>query len=84
MRATLDQFPIKSKFSFSLIAVILMLLVAAIGPLDYLLVNRLLGKPLLGWLSFPLMAIALSVLLVYQAQPRPELAAEDASPARWR
>ncbi|MEO1525406.1 MAG: hypothetical protein AAFX06_08215 [Planctomycetota bacterium] len=69
MRATLDQFSIKSHFSFSLISLIVMLLVAAIGPLDYLLVNRVLGRPLLGWLSFPLMAIGLSVFLVSQSRP---------------
>ena len=69
MRATLDQFEIKSRFSFSLVSVIVMLLVAAIGPLDYLLVNRLLGRPLLGWLSFPLMAIGLAAFLVNQSRP---------------
>ena len=70
MRGTLDQFAIKSSFSFSLVSVIVMLLIAAIGPLDYLLVNRVLGKPLLGWLSFPLIAIALSAVLVIQSAPR--------------
>ncbi|MEL6104442.1 MAG: hypothetical protein AAFU85_00335 [Planctomycetota bacterium] len=77
MRATLDQFEIKSRFSFSLVSLIVMLLVAAIGPLDYLLVNRLLGRPLLGWLSFPLMAIGLTVFLVTQSKPN--LPPEDAS-----
>ena len=41
-------------------SLVLLSLIAAIGPLDYLLINRLLGKPLLGWLTFPLMAIGLS------------------------
>ncbi|MCO8124925.1 hypothetical protein NHH03_24520 [Stieleria sp. TO1_6] len=70
MRGVLDQFAIKPQFSFSLISVIVMLLIAAVGPLDYLLVNRVLGKPLLGWLTFPLIAIALSVFLITQAAPR--------------
>jgi hypothetical protein len=70
MRGVLDQFVVKPSFSFSLVSVIVMLLIAAIGPLDYLLINRVLGKPLLGWLSFPLIAIALSVFLVMQAAPR--------------
>jgi hypothetical protein len=70
MRGVLDQFAIKPSFSFSLVSVIVMLLIAAVGPLDYLLINRFFGKPLLGWLSFPLMAIALSVFLVIQAAPR--------------
>lgn len=37
MRGTLDQFAIKPKYSFSLVSLVLMLLIAAIGPLDYLL-----------------------------------------------
>ena len=69
MRASLDQFELKRKFPFSVVALILMALVAAVGPLDYLLVNRLLGRPLLGWLSFPLMAIGLSAILITQSTP---------------
>ncbi len=69
MRATLDQFPLKRKFGFSIVALILMALIAAIGPLDYLLINRVLGRPLLGWLTFPLAAIALSALLMFQSRP---------------
>ncbi len=67
MRVTLDQFAVKRTFSFSVLSLILMGLIAAIGPLDYLLINRVCGRPLLGWLSFPLMAIGLSVVLVQQA-----------------
>ncbi len=69
LRTTLDQFAIKRKFGFSLVSLILMALIAAIGPLDYLLINRVLGRPLLGWVTFPLMAIGLSVLLAIQARP---------------
>ncbi len=46
-----------------------MALIAAIGPLDYLLLNRVFGRPLLGWLTFPIVAIGLSMVLVYQARP---------------
>ncbi len=69
MRVTLDQFPIKRSFAFSVVSLILMGLIAAIGPLDYLLVNRLLGRPLLGWLSVPLVAIGLSGVLILQSAP---------------
>jgi hypothetical protein len=69
MRVTLDQFPIKRTFAFSIVSLILMGLIAAIGPLDYLLVNRLLGRPLLGWLSVPLIAIGLSAVLMLQSTP---------------
>ena len=79
MRGTLDQFSIKPRFSFSFVSLIVMLLVAAVGPLDYLLVNRLLGRPLLGWLSFPLMAIGLSVVLASQAKPSLESADRSSS-----
>lgn len=78
MRGTLDQFPLKPSFSFSLVSVIVMLFAIAIGPIDYLLINRLLGKPLLGWLTFPIAAIALSAVLVQQASPR--LQAESVKP----
>ena len=70
MRGVLDQFAIKPRFSFSLVSVVVMLLIALIGPLDYLLINRVWGKPLLGWVTFPLIAIALSVFLVIQAAPK--------------
>ncbi len=69
LRASLDRFATRRKFGFSIVSLVLMALIAAIGPLDYLLVNRLLGRPLLGWLTFPLMAIGLSAILVTQSQP---------------
>ena len=69
LRSTLDQFDVKRTFSFSLVSIILMALIAAIGPLDYLLINRFLGRPLLGWLSFPMVAVALTLVLMYEARP---------------
>jgi len=69
LRSTLDQFDVKRTFSFSLVSIILMALIAAIGPLDYLLINRFLGRPLLGWLSFPVVAVALTLVLMYEARP---------------
>lgn len=79
MRGVLDQFSIKSSLGFSVVSVIIMLLIAAIGPLDYWLINRFLGKPLLGWMSFPLIAIGLSVFLVIRAEPRISGDAGDSS-----
>lgn len=69
MRATLDRFEVKRSVPFSVIALIVIGWIAVIGPLDYWVLNRVLGRPLLGWLSFPLMAIGLSVLLVFAARP---------------
>lgn len=59
VRAALDRFPSHRRTPFSIVSLILLAVAALVGPLDYWLINRVLGKPLLGWLSFPL-----SVLLV--------------------
>ena len=67
VRASLDQFSSKNSLHFSIVALILMALIALIGPLDFLLVNRWFGKPLLGWFTFPLVAIGLSGVLIWQA-----------------
>ena len=69
VRSSLDQFEVKRTFGFSVISLILMALIAAIGPLDYLLLNRVFGRPLLGWLTFPIVALGLSLILVYQSRP---------------
>ena len=70
MRSTLEQFPIKASVSFAFLSLIVLVLVALIGPLDYLLINRFFGRPLLGWLTFPLVCVVLSGLLLFQARPR--------------
>ncbi|MDF1840843.1 MAG: hypothetical protein P1U77_05370 [Rubripirellula sp.] len=69
LRSTLDQFQIQRNLGFSFVSLILMALIAIIGPLDYLLINRVLGRPLLGWLSFPIATIGLSIMLILQARP---------------
>ena len=69
LRATLDQFEIKKQYSFSFLSLIVIGFLAFIGPLDFLLINRLIGKPLLGWLSFPISAISVSLFLTYQSLP---------------
>ena len=69
LRSTLDQFQIQRNTSFSIVSLILMALIAIIGPLDYLLINRVLGRPLLGWISFPIVTIGLSIMLILQARP---------------
>jgi hypothetical protein len=69
IRTSLDQFPVKRHFGFSVISLVLMGLIAVIGPLDYLLINRLFGRPLLGWLTFPLAALGLSAILIHQSRP---------------
>ncbi len=78
-RSTLDQFPIKRKFSFSVLALMLLGLIALIGPLEYWLINRVLRKPLLGWLTFPLVTLGLSAVLASWAAPKPPAAANTAT-----
>lgn len=65
VRAALDRFDSNRRLPFSILSLALLLLAALIGPLDYLLVNRVLGKPLLGWVSFPLSVLAMSALFIY-------------------
>lgn len=65
LRAALDRFDSNRRLPFSILSLALLLLAALIGPVDYLLVNRVLGKPLLGWVSFPLSVLAMSALFVY-------------------
>ncbi|QEG43296.1 hypothetical protein [Roseimaritima ulvae] len=65
LRATLDRFPSDARIPFSVVAFSLVGLFFFIGPLDYLLVNRWLKRPLVGWLTFPLLILASSVFLVY-------------------
>ncbi|MEM9825710.1 MAG: hypothetical protein AAF958_03935 [Planctomycetota bacterium] len=65
MRIALDQ-PRRRGQSFAFIALAMLGLLALIGPLDYWLLNRVLGRPLLGWLSFPLMVAGLGGLVYWQ------------------
>ncbi|XZE54842.1 hypothetical protein SH139x_000822 [Planctomycetaceae bacterium SH139] len=64
LKTSLDQFAGASRVQFSAIAAILLCLIGFIGPIDYFLINRFLGRPLLGWLSFPLMIISLSAAIL--------------------
>ncbi|MCM2371521.1 hypothetical protein [Aporhodopirellula aestuarii] len=70
VRRTLDRFSTKRNVSFSIIALIIATLIALVAPLDYLFVRRYLGNPLLGWATFPVVAVVLSVALVIAANPR--------------
>lgn len=76
-RVILDRFELKRGMSFSGISLIILGLIAVIGPLDYLLVNRVFGRPLLGWMTFPIVAILVSVFLIVQVQPQ---ASDDSVP----
>jgi hypothetical protein len=70
LRACMDQFRAKRSFGFSLLSLCMMGLIAVIGPLDHWVVNRILGRPLLGWLTFPIVAVGISTVLIFQSQAR--------------
>ncbi|WDQ18722.1 hypothetical protein [Rhodopirellula sp. P2] len=69
-RATLDRFELKRPFSFAVLAVIIGLLIALVGPLDYLLMRKFNQRAWIGWLTFPVVSVALSIGLWMAAQPR--------------
>lgn len=71
LRAALDRFDSHSRVPFSVVSLILLGLAALVGPLDYLLINRVVGKPLVGWISFPVSVIAIAALVVSLTGSRP-------------
>lgn len=54
---SLDDFPSVSRFTIWHVMGLLAALVLVVGPLDYLLVTRLLHRPELTWITFPLIAL---------------------------
>jgi hypothetical protein len=69
LRASLDRFRTRRHFGFSVLALVVMVLLAMIGPLDYWVINRWWGRPLLGWITFPVVALGFSLALALQARP---------------
>lgn len=64
IHTALDRFDSHRRLPFSVVSLILLGLIAIVGPLDYWLIRQWLGKPLLGWLSFPVSVVAVSCLVV--------------------
>jgi len=69
VRSSLDRFEHKRRIPYSVISVILLVLAGLIGPIDYFVVNRVLGRPLLGWITFPLTILLISSLLIMVGGP---------------
>ena len=67
LRGTLDQFAGERPIPFSWVAGLLLIFIGLVGPIDYYVVNRYLGRPLLGWITFPLIVLGMSGLIVYLA-----------------
>lgn len=57
LRVPLDQFSQVQFVSFTFIAVLIALYILLIGPVDYYLLNNLIGKMELTWITFPLYSI---------------------------
>lgn len=80
VRRFLDRFDIKRGLNFSVIALVIAALVTLVAPLDFFLVKRWLGNPLLGWLTFPVVAVLMSIGLVTAARPQLESTPGAADP----
>jgi hypothetical protein len=63
LKGALDQFTGINPVSFPLVAGLALLYVAVIGPLDYLLVRRVLRRPELTWVTFPVAVVAFSLAI---------------------
>jgi hypothetical protein len=63
--ASLDEFPSVARFTIWHVMGLLAALVIVVGPIDYLLVHRLLRRPELTWVTFPIIALVGAGLAVY-------------------
>jgi hypothetical protein len=63
--ASLDEFPSVSRFTVWHVMGLLAALVLVVGPIDFVLVHKLLRRPELTWVTFPLMALVAAGCAVY-------------------
>src|SRR5580704_18674207 len=63
--ASLDEFPGVSRFTIWHVMGLLAALVLVVGPLDFLLVHKVLRRPELTWVTFPLIALAAAGCTLY-------------------
>ncbi|HET6323252.1 MAG TPA: hypothetical protein VFG04_01025 [Planctomycetaceae bacterium] len=63
--ASLDEFPSVSRFTVWHVLGLLVGLVLVVGPIDFLLVHKLLRRPELTWFTFPLLALAAAGAVIY-------------------
>lgn len=62
LRGALDQFPGVTLVAFSWIAVLVGIYILLIGPGDYFLLRKLLGRMQWSWVTFPLVAVLFTAL----------------------
>jgi hypothetical protein len=63
--ASLDEFPSVSRITIWHVMGLLAALVLVVGPLDFLLVHRVLRRPELTWVTFPLLALVAAGCTLY-------------------
>ena len=64
---TNEDFPEVRRPSYWWVMGLFLLYVAVIGPLDYLFVHRVLGRPELTWLSFPILVCVVAAWALWNA-----------------
>ncbi len=73
LRATLDQ-PSRNRPPFSWLIGLSLLYVLILGPLDYWVINRVWGRSLLGWATFPAAVLLVAAGLIYwQSRQQPTM-----------
>ena len=73
LRAALEDFDGVEPTSFTMVASLIGLYILLIGPIDYLVVHRLLRRPELTWVTFPASAVAFCLVayfLTYELKGR--------------
>ncbi len=68
LRMMLDKFEQVRAVSFAEVAGLALLYLALIGPLDYLLVHRVLKRPAMTWISLPIWILLISGVAVWYAR----------------
>ncbi len=68
LRSALDQFPQVRVFPFWGAVVMLVAYLLVIGPCDYFLLRKLLGRMVLTWVTFPLVVIAFCLAAYWLAR----------------
>lgn len=84
LRSVMDRFEDSRRVPFSLLALVLLGFVALIGPIDYWFVNRVLGRPAVGWLTFTTAAIVVTGLLWWRASSTTDARSSGQSQASRR
>ena len=67
LRVALEQFPRVKLVPFGLVAFLIFLYIAAIGPGDYFFLKKVVGRMELTWITFPLIVTSVSLLAYFAA-----------------